>query len=103
MADEKEVKPEDKKTDQKKTEQKKASDKKEESKSTINLQKSLDDITFKNDQIKMVKDLQSENAKLKQMVGNRGGKKGASTPKIQGLGTLKGNLGMQFKKRGTDY
>lgn len=77
--------------------------KEEESSKTVSLQQKMDDITFKNEQIKMVRDLQSENAKLKQMVGNRGGKKGASTPKIQGLGTLKGNLGMQFKKRGTDY
>lgn len=77
--------------------------KEEESSKTVSLQQKMDDITFKNEQIKMVRDLQSENAKLKQMVGNRGGKKGASTPKIQGLGTLKGNLGRQFQKRGTDY
>lgn len=76
---------------------------KEESKSTTSLQQKMNDITFKNEQIKMVRDLQSENAKLKQMIGNRGGKRGASTPKIQGLQTLKGNLGRQFMKRGIDY
>lgn len=77
--------------------------KEEESKKTVNLQQKMDDITFKNEQIKMVRDLQSENAKLKQMVGNRGGRRRAETPRIQGLQTLKGNLGRQFQKRGTDY
>lgn len=87
----------------KEKEVKKETKKEEESKKTISLQQKMNDITFKNDQIKMVRDLQSENAKLKQMVGNRGSKKGAQAPKIQGLQTLKGNLGRQFQKRGTDY
>jgi hypothetical protein len=76
---------------------------KEESKSTNNLQQKMDDITFKNDQIKMVRDLQSENAKLKQMMGNRGGKRRAEAPRIQGLQSIKNTLGRQFQKRGTDY
>jgi hypothetical protein len=76
---------------------------KEESKSTNNLQQKMDDITFKNDQIKMVRDLQSENAKLKQMMGNRGGKRRAEAPRIQGLKSIKNTLGRQFQKRGTDY
>jgi len=77
--------------------------KEEESKKTIDLNKTMNEITFKNDQVKMVRDLQAENAKLKQIVGNRGGKRRAETPRIQGLQTLKGNLGRQFQKRGTDY
>lgn len=76
---------------------------KKEEKSTLTLQQKMDAITFRNDQAKMVNDLQSENAKLKQMVGNRGGRRRAQAPKIQGLQTLKGNLGRQFQKRGTDY
>jgi hypothetical protein len=76
---------------------------KEESKSTNSLQQKMDDITFKNDQIKMVRDLQSENAKLKQMMGNRGGKRRAEAPRIQGLQSIKNTLGRQFQKRGTDY
>jgi hypothetical protein len=76
---------------------------KKEEKSTLTLQQKMDDITFKNDQIKMVRDLQSENAKLKQMVGNRGGKRRSQAPNIQGLQTIKNTLGRQFMKRGTDY
>lgn len=82
---------------------KKDTKKEEESKKTIDLQKRMDEITFKNDQVKMVRDLQAENAKLKQMVGRKGGRRQADTPRIQGLATLKGNLGRQFQKRGTDY
>lgn len=81
----------------------KESKKEEESKSTVSLQQKMDDITFKNDQIKMVRDLQSENAKLKQMMGNRGGKRRAEAPRIQGLQTIKNTLGRQFQKRGIDY
>lgn len=71
--------------------------------SRIDLEKELNDITFRNDQIKMVRDLQSENAKLKQIMGRKGGRNQSSTPKIQGLETLRPRLGMQFKKKGVDY
>jgi hypothetical protein len=77
----------------------KKTEEKEDEKSSLSQR--LNDITFKNDQVQMVRNLQSENAKLKQMVGRR--KSAANTPRIQGLGKLEGNLGMQFKKRGTDY
>jgi len=77
----------------------KKTEEKEDEKSSLSQR--LNDITFKNDQIKMVRNLQSENAKLKQMVGRR--KSAANTPRIQGLRGLEGNLGMQFKKRGIDY
>ena len=97
MDKEKETKKETKK------EEKKVEEKKVEGSSRIDLAKRLNDITFKNEQVKMVNDLQSENAKLKQMMGKRGGKRKAETPRIQGLQTLKGNLGRQFQKRGTDY
>ena len=86
-----------------KKEEKKVEEKKIEGSSRIDLAKRLNDITFKNEQVKMVNDLQSENAKLKQMVGNRGGKRRAETPRIQGLQTLKNTLGRQFQKRGIDY
>ena len=90
-----------KKVEEKDEKVKKAEEKKEEKPSRIDLAQRLNDVTFKNDQIKMVKDLQSENKKLKQMVGRR--KSAANTPRIQGLRGLEGGLGMQFKKRGTDY
>lgn len=77
----------------------KKTEEKEDEKSSLSQR--LNDITFKNDQIKMVRDLQSENKKLKQMVGRR--KSAANTPRIQGLRGLEGNLGMQFKKKGIDY
>ena len=62
---------------------------------TIDLKQGLDDISFKNNQIKMIRDLQNENTKLKQTTGRKA--RQASMPKIQGLGSLKGNLGMQFR------
>lgn len=71
--------------------------------SRIDLGKRMDEITFKNDQVKMMRDLQAENAKLKQIVGRKGGRRQSEIPRIQGLATLKGNLGRQFQKRGTDY
>ena len=63
---------------------------------TIDLKQGLDDISFKNNQIKMIRDLQNENVRLKEMAGGRKARQ-AGMPKIQGLGTLKGNLGMQFR------
>lgn len=84
-------------------ETKKVEEKEEEKPSRIDLNQRLNDITFKNDQIKMVRDLQSENAKLKQMVGRRNRRGGSDMPTYRGLGKLEGNLGMQFKKRGIDY
>jgi hypothetical protein len=92
-----------KKVEEKDEKVKKAEEKKEEKPSRIDLAQRLNDVTFKNDQIKMVRDLQSENAKLKQMVGRRNRRGGSEMPRIQGLGKLEGNLGMQFKKRGIDY
>ena len=62
---------------------------------TIDLKQGLDDISFKNNQIKMIRDLQNENTKLKHTTGRKA--RQASMPKIQGLGSLKGNLGMQFR------
>jgi hypothetical protein len=67
------------------------------------LQQKLDAITFKNKQVKTIQDLQAENTKLKDMMSRKGSKRSNSVPRIQGLGKLEGNLGMQFKKRGIDY
>lgn len=79
---------------------------KKESKSysyeTIDLKQGLDDISFKNNQIKMIRDLQNENVRLKELSG-RGKSRQADMPRIQGLGRLEGNLGRQFQKKGTDY
>jgi hypothetical protein len=90
-----------KKVEEKDEKVKKAEEKKEEKPSRIDLAQRLNDVTFKNDQIKMVRDLQSENKKLKQMVGRR--KSTANTPRIQGLQTIKNTLGRQFMKGGIDY
>lgn len=84
MANEKEPKKEDKK------------ESKSYSYETIDLKQGLDDISFKNNQIKMIRDLQNENVRLKEMAG-RAKSRQAGMPRIQGLGTLKGNLGMQFR------
>lgn len=62
----------------------------------IDLKTGLNDITFKNNQVKMIRDLQNENVRLKELAG-KGKSRQAGMPRIQGLGTLKGNLGMQFR------
>lgn len=66
----------------------------------IDLKTGLNDIAFKNKQVEMIRNLQEENIKLKQSAGRRSQ---ASMPKIQGLQTLKTNLGRQFQKKGVDY
>lgn len=80
---------------QKETKKEEKTESKSYSYETIDLKQGLDDISFKNNQIKMIRDLQNENTKLKQTTGRKA--RQASMPKIQGLGSLKGNLGMQFR------
>ena len=76
------------------------SEEKSEDYKRIDLAKRLNDITFKNEQVKTITDLQSENTKLRNMVGrNKSGRRQANIPTIQGLGTLKGNLGRQFLRK----
>lgn len=74
-------------------------EKKEENKK-VNVQERLDAIAAKNDQIKMIDDLQSENARLKDQIGRR--KKGSREPsaagRIQGLQIIKNTLGRQFMR-----
>lgn len=70
---------------------------KETDKKPLSLQQKLDAIAFKNNQIKMVSDLQSENARLKDMMASKRSRRG-SAPRIQGLQTLKNTLGKQFIK-----
>jgi hypothetical protein len=81
---------------QKETKKEEKTESKSYSYDKIDLGTGLNDISFKNNQVKMIRDLQNENVRLKEMAG-RGKARQASMPKIQGLGTLKGNLGMQFR------
>jgi hypothetical protein len=64
----------------------------------IDLKKDLNDITFNNKQVEMIRNLQEENIKLKQGAGRQ--KRQAGMPDIKGLRGLEGNLGMQFRKKG---
>lgn len=89
MANEKETKKEDKKAS------------KSYSYDKIDLGTSLNDISFKNNQIKMIRDLQNENVRLKDLAGGKKARQ-AGMPKIQGLGTLRGDLGMQFRGKSED-
>jgi hypothetical protein len=64
----------------------------------IDLKTGLNDITFNNKQVEMIRNLQEENKKLKQGAGRQ--KRQAGMPDIKGLRGLEGNLGMQFRKKG---
>lgn len=80
-------------------------DKKEEKKSvtgSVNLAKTLNDITFNNKQVRMITEMQEEKAKLKEQLGRRKSRV-AETPRIQGLQTIKNTLGRQFLKSQSDY
>ena len=72
--------------------------KKKEENKKVNVQERLDAIAAKNEQIKMIEDLQTENANLKDQIGRR--KKTSREPsaagRIQGLQTIKNTLGRQF-------
>jgi len=66
----------------------------------VNVKERLDEVGAKNNQIKMIADLQSENASLKDQIGRR--KKTSREPsaagRIQGLQIIKNTLGNQFKR-----
>jgi len=63
------------------------------------LKETLDKITFKNNEIAKISALQKENAKLKDQIGRRkSGSRQVSSAKIQGLQSLRVNLGGQFNK-----
>ena len=66
----------------------------------INIKERLDAVGAKNNQIKMIADLQAENANLKDQIGRR--KKTSREPsaagRIQGLQTIKNTLGRQFMR-----
>jgi len=64
----------------------------------IDLKTGLNDITFKNKQVEMIRNLQEENLKLKQSAGRQ--KRQAGMADVKGLRGLEGNLGMQFRKKG---
>lgn len=64
----------------------------------IDLKTGLNDITFKNQQAEMIRNLQEENLKLKQTTGRQ--RRQAGMPTIQGLRGLEGNLGMQHRRKG---
>jgi hypothetical protein len=65
---------------------------------SIDLAKKLNEITFNNKQVRMITDMQNENARLKEMMGRKRSNQ-ASIPRISGLGTL----GNQFKNRQNDF
>jgi len=75
-----------------------AEEKKSEEKK-VNLKERLDEVGAKNDQIKMIEDLQSENARLKDQIGKRkkGSRESSAAGRIQGLQTIKNSLGTQFR------
>jgi uncharacterized protein YpuA (DUF1002 family) len=63
------------------------------------LKETLDKITFKNNEIAKISALQNENARLKDQIGRRkSGSRQVSSAKIQGLQSLRANLGGQFNK-----
>ena len=68
-------------------------------KKNLSLKETLDKITFKNKDVQKISALQSENARLKDQIGRRkqDSRQGSSI-KIQGLQSLRGNLGRQFTK-----
>jgi len=69
----------------------------------INVQDRLNAIGAKNEQISKVKQLQDENYKLKQQMGQRkSGTRQRLASKIPGLKTLKDTLGKQFSKNSID-
>lgn len=68
-----------------------------EYKNKIDLKSGLNDISFNNKQVDMIRNLQSENVKLKQLAGRN--RRQSSMPKIAGLRGLEGNLGMQGRKK----
>jgi hypothetical protein len=83
-----------------------AEEKKEEKKDKkkdkkVNVQERLDAVAAKNEQIKMIEDLQNENARLKDNIGNRkrGSREPSAAGRIQGLQTIKNTLGRQFMRR----
>ena len=49
----------------------------------------------------MIRDLQNENVRLKDLAGGKKARQ-AGMPKVQGLGTLRGDLGMQFRSKSED-
>ena len=64
----------------------------------INIKERLDAVGAKNNQIKMIADLQNENASLKNQIGRRkqGSRQPSAAGRIQGLQTIKNTLGRQF-------
>jgi len=79
-----------------------AEEKKEEKKDKkVNVQERLDAVATKNEQIKMIDDLQNENARLKDKIGNRkrGSREPSAAGRIQGLQTIKNTLGRQFMRK----
>lgn len=72
---------------------------KEEPKKGNTLQQDLDAITFKNEAISKINDLQNENIKLKDMMGRNKKSEDQSDVRIYGLRGLEGNLGGQFSRK----
>jgi hypothetical protein len=64
----------------------------------VNVKERLDEVAAKNYQIKMIEDLQSENARLRDQIGKRkrGSRSESAASRIQGLQIIKNTLGKQF-------
>jgi hypothetical protein len=77
-----------------------AEEKEEKKDKKVNVKERLDEVAAKNDQIKMIDELQNENARLKDQIGKRkrGSRQESSAGRIQGLQTIKNTLGRQFMR-----
>ena len=76
-----------------------AEEKEEKKDKKVNVKERLDEVAAKNEQIKMIDELQNENARLKDQIGQRkrGSRPQNAASRIQGLQSLKNSLGTQFK------
>lgn len=81
-----------------------AEEKEEKKDKKVNVQERLDAIAAKNSQIKMIADLQSDNARLKDQLGrrNKSSREPSAAGRIQGLQTIKNTLGRQFMTKLTN-
>ena len=74
-------------SDDKKTNKEPQKEEKKPVLGSIDLAKKLNDITFKNNQVKMITEMQAENSRLKAMMGRKKSERGGM-PKIAGLAGL---------------
>lgn len=75
-------------SDDKKTNKEPQKEEKKPALGSINLAKKLNDITFNNNQVKMITEMQAENSRLKAMMGRNKKSERGGMPKIAGLAGL---------------